>query len=53
MHGNLPAALQYGTAVSASKPEEVDKKNHMNRTQKSADGVRNDSKYPEEERIPV
>ena len=48
MHGNLPAALQYGTVVSASinKPKEVDRQTHANRIHKSAGGERNDSKYP-------
>ena len=53
MHGNLPAALQHGTVVSASKTHkqtkrrEIDKP-HANRIHKSAGGERNDSKYPED-----
>ena len=49
MYGNLPAALQHGTVVSASNTQNKRRSigNYVNRIQKkNAGGGRNDSKYP-------
>ena len=47
VHGNPPAALEHGTVVNAPKTNQRRSvENHANRIQKSAEGERNDSKYP-------